>query len=80
MNKMFKSHSFTKKEESNSESETLAIGWKQGINLVQQMYIAQQYRRYNGLDSDEEVKSIDDDQLKGLRKKTKKAEKSLKRS
>ena len=72
MNKMFKSHSSTKKEESDSESGALAVGWKQEINLVQQMYIAQQYRTDNGMDSDKEVKSIDDNQLKGFRKKTQK--------
>ena len=35
MNKMFKSHSSTKKEESDSEFEASADGWKKGINLVQ---------------------------------------------
>ena len=80
MNKMFKSHSSTKKDDSDSESEASADGWKKGINLVQQMFIAQQYRQDNGMHSDTEVNNIEDDQLKGLRKKAKKAEKALKRS
>ena len=58
INKMFKFHSSTKKEESDSESEALADGWKKGINLVQQMYIDQQYRTDNGMDLDEEVKLL----------------------
>ena len=80
MNKMFKSHSSTKKEESDSESEASAICWKQGTNLVQQMYIAQQYRTDNSMESNKEDNSIDDCQLKGLRKKAKKVKKILKRS
>ena len=80
MNKMFKSHSSTKKEESDSESEASADGWKKGINLVQQMFIAQQYRQDTGMDSEEEINDIDKDHLKGLRKKARNAEKALKRS
>ena len=41
------------------------------------MYIATQYRQDNGMDSDEEVKSINSDQLKTLRKKVRKAENSF---
>ena len=77
---MFKYHFSTKKEESDSESKALSVGWKKDINLVQQMFIAQQYRTDNGMDSDEEVKYIDNDQLKCLRKKAKKAKKCRKRS
>ena len=81
INQMCKAHFSTKKEESDTKSESTATtGWKQGINSVQQMNIAQQYRQDNGMDSDKEVKSIDDNQLKGLRKKAKKAEKAAKRS
>ena len=35
MYKMFKFHSSTKKDKSDSESEALADGWKKGVNLVQ---------------------------------------------
>ena len=80
MNKIFKSHSSTKKNESDFKSEALAEGWKKGINLVQQMYIAQQYQTDNGVDLDEEVNTIEGDQLKCLRKKAKKIEKSFKLS
>ena len=52
MSKIFKSHSSTKKEESDSESEALAVSWKQGINLVKKMYIVQQYQTDNDMDSD----------------------------
>ena len=55
MNKMFKSHSSTKKDESDYKSEALAEGWKKRINLVQQMYITQQYRTDNGMDSNKEI-------------------------
>ena len=44
------------------------------------MYIAQQYRQNNGLDSEVDVNSIDDDQLKSLKKKAKKAQKNLKKN
>ena len=68
---MFKSHSSTKKDEFDSKSEALAEGWKTGINLVQQIYIAQQYQTDNGMDLDKEVDNIEGDQLKGLQKKPK---------
>ena len=80
MNKMFEAHSSTKKNDPDSESEASAYGWKKGINLVQQMFIAQQYQKDNDMDSDKKINDIEGDQLKGLRKKAKKAEKSLKRS
>ena len=72
---MFKSHS-SNKEESDSDSESSTADWKKGINQVQQMYIAQQYRANNGMDFKEDVKSIDNDQLKNLKKKVKKREKN----
>ena len=77
MNKMFKSHSSVKKDDSDYESVALAYGWKKGVNLVQQMFIAEQYRKDNGMNTDEEINSIEDDQLKGLRKKAKKVEKAF---
>ena len=78
---MFKSHSSNKKEESDSKSESsAATGWKKGINSVQQIYVAHQYWQDNGMDLDEDVKYIDGDQLKSLRKKSKKVEKALKLS
>ena len=80
INKMFRSHSSTKKDDSDSESEASADGWKKGINLVQQMFIAQQYQKDNGMHSDKEIDDIKKDELKGLHKKAKKAEKALKRS
>ena len=79
INAMFKSHSSTKGD-SDSESKTGTTGWKKGISTVHQMYIATQYRQDNGMDSDEEVTSIDRDQLKSYQKKARKAEKQLKRS
>ena len=51
--------------------------WAQGVNLVQQMYITQTYRRDNGMDSDEEVVEIPDDELKALKKKAKRAAKAM---
>ena len=80
INEMFKSHSSNTKEKSDSDSKSSAADWKKGINQVQQMYIAQQYRVDNCMDSEEDVKSIEGDQLKSLTKKTKKIEKALKRS
>ena len=74
INQMFKTHSSTKKD-SDSDSEPEETGWKKGISTVHQMYIAQQYRSDNGMDLDKEVKSIDYNQLKSLRKKARKAEK-----
>ena len=67
-------------EESDSESASSTADLKKGINSCQQMYIAQQFRADNGLDSGEDVNSIDDDQLRSLKKKAKKAEKNIKRS
>ena len=58
MNKMIKSSA--KKEESDSESEASADGWKKGVNLVQQMFIAQQYWKENGMDSEKEINNIED--------------------
>ena len=66
-------------EDSDSKSASSTAEWKKGINSCQQMYIAQQFRADNGLDSGEDVNSIDDNQLKSLKKKAKKAEKALKR-
>ena len=81
MNKMLESHSSTKANSNDSESEdTGTTGWKRGISTVHQMYIATQYRQDNGMDSDKEVNSIDKDQLKNYQKKARKAEKQLKRS
>ena len=64
-----------KVEESDSKLASSTANWKKGINSCQQMYIAQQFWADNGLDSGEDVNSIDDDQLKSL----KKVEKALKR-
>ena len=79
INKMFHSHSATKAD-SDSDSEKGSSGWKKGISTVHQMYIATQYRQDNGMDSDEEVTSIDRDSLQSLQKKARKAEKQLQRS
>ena len=78
MNKMFKSHSPTK--ESDSESKTTADGWKKNISLVHQIYIAQQFKKDNSMDSDDDNFEIDKEEVKFYLKKAKKAEKSLKRS
>ena len=80
MNKMFKAHSSTKKNDSYSESKASADGWKKDINLVKQISIAQQYQQDNGMDLDKEINNIEGDQLKGLRKTAKKAEKALRKS
>ena len=79
INQLVKSHA-SKADESDSDSASSTADWKKGVNSLQQMYIAQQYRQNNGLDSEEDVNSIDDDQLKSLKKKAKKAEKTLKQS
>ena len=44
------------------------------------MYIAQQYRADNGMDSNKEIAPIEDNQLNHLCKKDKQAEKALKLS
>ena len=78
LNKMFGSHSSTKKEESDSESEE--GDWKKGLSTVHQMYIAMQYRQDNGMDTDDNVREIDQDSLRDYVKAARKAEKSLKKS
>ena len=81
INTMFKSHASSKEEESDSISgSSSTVGWKKGISTVHQMYIAHQYQTDNGMDLDEDVKLIDSNQLKTLRKQARKAEKALKRS
>ena len=77
---MIKSSQSSKKEISDSKSDSSTAEWKKGVNQVQQMYIAQQYRADNGMDSDKEITSIEGDQLKHLRKKAKQAIKALKQS
>ena len=77
---MIKLSQSSKKEDSKSESEGSTAEWKKGVSQVQQMYIAQQYRADNGMDSEEEINSIEGDQLKSLCKRAKKAEKALKLS
>ena len=67
------------KEESDSKSEPLADGLKKGVNLVQQMFIAE-HGKDNGMDSDEEINDIKGYPLKGLQKKAKKIERVLKKS
>ena len=67
MSKMIKSSA--KKNDSDSESKASADGWKKGINLVQHMFIAQQYRQDTGMDSNEEINDIEKDHLKCLQKK-----------
>ena len=79
MNKMFRSHSSTKKDYSDSESEATE-GWKKNVSLVHQMYIAQQFKKDNSMDLDNDDFEIDKDEVKFYLKKAKKAEKSLKRS
>ena len=69
MNKMFKAHLSTKKNDSDSESEASAQGWKKGISIVHQMYIGQQYRQDLGINSEEEINDINKGHLKSLQKK-----------
>ena len=77
---MIKSCVSSKKEDSESESKGSTTKWKKSVSQVQQMYIAQQYRVDNGMELEEEINSIDGDQLKSLIKRAKKTEKALKRS
>ena len=80
MKKLMASKSSTRTidTESSSDDESASQhSWAKGVNLVQQMYISQAYKRDNGMDSDEEVMEIPDDELKALKKKAKRASKSL---
>ena len=80
INQMLKAHTAKAKEsDSDSDWASSSADWKKGINSCQQMYIAQQFRANHGLDSGEDVNSIDDDQLKSYKKKAKKAEKALRK-
>ena len=76
MSNMIKS---SKRDDSDSESEATE-GWKKNVSLVHQMYIAQQFKKDNGMDSDNDDFKIKKDEVKFYLKKAKKAEKSLKRS
>lgn len=78
LNSMFKSHSSTKKEESDDKSDK--GDWKKGLSTCHQMYIAMQYRQDNGLDNDDNIQDIDQDSLKDYVKQAKRAEKSLRKS
>ena len=77
---MIKSSHSSKKKNSDSKSDSLTAKWKKGVNEVQQMYIAQQYRADSDMDSDKEITSVEGDQLKHLCKKAKQAEKALNQS
>ena len=55
-------------------------GWKKGVNLVQQMFITQQYRKDNGMNLVEEINNIEDDQLKRPPKEIQKGKKALKQN
>ena len=83
MKKLMASKSSTRTidTESSSDDESASQhSWAKGVNLVQQMYISQAYKRDNGMDSDEEVMEIPDDELKALKKKAKRATKSMTQS
>ena len=68
----------SKRDDSDSKSEASAEGWRKGINLVQQMFIAQQYKKDNSMHSDDQdISEIKKDELNSLLKKAKKAEKLL---
>ena len=64
-------------DSSSDEEDSNQYSWAKGVPQVQQMYISQAYKRDNGMDSDEEVREIPDDELKALKKKAKRASKSL---
>ena len=66
------------KADSNSESNDNGLDWTQGLNSVQQMFIAQEFKKNNSYDSDNVVTHIDPDELISLKKKCKKMEKQLK--
>ena len=73
-----KSSTRTIDTDSSSDDESSSQqGWKSGVSQVQQMYISQTYKRDNGMDSDEEVMEIPDDELKALKKKAKRAAKAM---
>ena len=80
MKKLMSSKSSTRTidTESSSDDESASQhSWAKGVNLVQQMYISQAYKRDNGMDSDEEVVEIPEDELKALKKKARRASKSM---
>ena len=66
-------------DSSSDEESSNQHSWAKGVNLVQQMYTTQAYKRDNGMDSDKEVVEIPDDELKALKKKAKRATKSMSR-
>ena len=66
------------KAESDSESNSNGPDWTQGLNFVQQMFIAQEFKTNNSYDSEDAVTHIDPDKLDSLQKKCKKLEKQLK--
>ena len=76
VSKMIKS---SRKDDSDSESDATE-GWKKNVSLVHQMYIAQQFKRDNSIDSDYDDFELNKDEVKFYLKKARKAEKSLKRS
>ena len=76
MSKMIKS---SKRDDSDSKSKATEE-WKKNVSLVHQMYIAQQFKKDNSMDLDDDDFEIDKDEVKFYLKKAKKAEKSLKRS
>ena len=77
MSKMIKS---SNRNDSDSKSKASAEGWKKNINLVQQMFITQQYKKDNGMHlEDKNIGEIEKDKLEVLLKRAKKA-KLLKRS
>ena len=83
MKKLMASKSSTRTidtESSSNDESASQHSWAKGVNLVQQMYISQAYKRDNGMDSDEEVMEIPDDELKALKKKAKRATKSMTQS
>ena len=64
-------------DSSSDEEDSNQYSWAKGVPQVQQMYISQAYKRDNGMDSDEEVRELPDDELKALKKKAKRASKTL---
>ena len=76
---MIKSKSKSSKK-NNSDSQSSTPDWKKGVNQIQQMYIAKQFRVNNNMDSDAEIGHIDGNQLQNLQKKAKAAEKQFKQS
>ena len=67
----------TNNNRDNDEDKDNKPEWAKGVNKVNQMFIATAYREQHGLEIDEPVLHIDEDELKTYKKQAKKAAKHL---